>query len=60
MTNIKSKSSDLLVSATMTARFAEKQPKAGIAEPQATEKFGEIRSDEKSESWTGAERWNSD
>jgi hypothetical protein len=60
MTNTKSKSLDLPVNATTTIRFAEKQPKADIAEFQATEKFGEIRSDEMSESWTGSERWNSD
>jgi len=60
MTNTNSKSSDLRVNATTTIRFAEKQPKADIAESQATEKFGEIRSDEKSESGTGPERWNSD
>jgi len=51
MTNTKNKGLDLRVNATTTIRFAEKQPKADIAESQATEKFGEIRSDEKSESW---------
>jgi hypothetical protein len=60
MTNTKSKSSDLQVNATTKIRFAEKQPKADIVESRATEKFGEIQSDEKSESWAGSERWNSD
>jgi hypothetical protein len=59
MTNIKSKISDLLVNAIMTIHSAEKQPKAGTAESQATEKSGEIQNDEKSESRTGLEQWNS-
>jgi hypothetical protein len=43
----------------MTAPSAEKHLKAAITEYQVMEKFGGIRKDEKSESWTGLEQWNS-